>query len=133
MPINLIPTDGSLKLTIPMSVDTSKFRAIAGQRGVKVNAEETQRSEPALIKEEAQKLLVSACEKLGIRYKLMISGAAQDAQHIANYGIPAGMIFVPSKNGISHAPEEFTGIKHIAMAAKILITAITEAQNTWGD
>ena len=52
---------------------------------------------------------------------------------IANYGIPTGMIFVPSKNGISHSPEEYTDLRYISMAARILITAITEAQNTWGD
>lgn len=44
--------------------------------------------------------------------------------------IPAGMIFVQSKNGISHSPEEHTEMRHIATAARILVTALTEAQNT---
>lgn len=105
-----------------------EFEKIAEKRGGKVTFLETQRSRPALVKEEVQKLIAKSCEKLGVRCKLIVSGAAQDAQHIANYGIPAGMIFVPSRGGISHAPEEFTEIRYIALATKVLITVLMEAQ-----
>ncbi len=110
-----------------------EFKEIARKRGVKVKFEETQRANPADMDKFASKLLAKACDKLNAKWMPIVSGASQDSQHLANYGIPTGMIFVPSKNGISHSPEEHTEMSHIAMAARILVTALTEAQNMWGD
>lgn len=103
-------------------------KKIAEKRKVRIIVQETQRSEPAILDEKVKALLAKAADSLGVRHRLLISGAAQDAQHISNYGIPTGMIFVPSKEGISHSPEEFTEIKHIAIATKILINALIEGQ-----
>jgi len=36
------------------------------------------------------------------------------------------MIFVPSKNGRSHCPEEYTDIEYIEMAANILLQSVIE-------
>lgn len=108
----------------------AEFKEIARKRGVKVKFEETQRANPADMDKFASDLLAKACGKLNVKWTPIASGASQDSQHLANYGIPTGMIFVPSKNGISHSREEYTDIKHIALAAKILVTALTEAQNT---
>ena len=47
----------------------------------------------------------NSCEKNGIAYEVMPSGAGHDAMNIAAV-IPAGMIFVPCRKGISHNPEE---------------------------
>ncbi len=107
-----------------------EFQDIAKKRGLKVKFEETQRALPATLDKKVFELLVRTCEKLGVKHIPIASGASQDSQHLANYGIPTGMIFVPSKKGISHSPEEYTDIKYISMAAKILVTALTEAQNT---
>ena len=37
----------------------------------------------------------------------MPSGAGHDAQEMAQI-CPIGMIFIPSKNGISHSPKEYS-------------------------
>lgn len=105
-----------------------EFNKIAERRGLTVNIQETQRVRPAIVNAKVKDLLVSACKKLNITYKLMASGAAQDSQQIANYGVPTGMIFVPSRDGISHQPEEFTEMEDIATATKVLLTAIMQEQ-----
>ena len=59
--------------------------------------------QPALTDPALQKLIDETARKLGLTTKLMPSGAGHDAQEISKIG-PAGMIFVPSVGGISHAP-----------------------------
>jgi len=48
-----------------------------------------------------------AAKAAGARYRRITSGAGHDAQYMAAIG-PAGMIFVPSRDGRSHCEEEFT-------------------------
>ena len=50
----------------------------------------------------------------------MPSGAGHDAQEIAHLG-PMGMIFVPSVDGISHSPREFSRPEDIANGVNVLL------------
>ena len=50
-------------------------------------------------------------------------GAGHDAQDMALI-CPVGMIFVPSKGGISHSPEEFTSAEDMANGANVLLQSI---------
>jgi N-carbamoyl-L-amino-acid hydrolase len=56
---------------------------------------------------------------------LLPSGAGHDAGHLAQI-IPAGMIFVPSKDGRSHCPEEWTDFEHIGCGVELLGSLIGE-------
>ncbi len=49
----------------------------------------------------------------------MPSGAGHDTQFMAEF-TRAGMIFVPSVGGISHAPDEWTHWNDIEQGAKLL-------------
>ena len=51
------------------------------------------------------------------------SGAAHDAQIIANIA-PAGMIFVPSKEGRSHSAAEWTAWEDIEAGANVLVNTL---------
>lgn len=51
------------------------------------------------------------------------SGAGHDAQEMAPIA-PFGMIFVPSRGGISHSPKEFTSWMDVANGAEVLYRAI---------
>ena len=48
----------------------------------------------------------------------MMSGAGHDAMNLAKIA-PAAMIFVPSKAGISHNPDEFSSINEIFCGAEL--------------
>jgi hypothetical protein len=50
---------------------------------------------------------VDAADELGHSSLAMPSGAGHDAQSMAMRS-PTGMIFVPSRSGVSHSPREFT-------------------------
>ena len=59
----------------------------------------------------------------GVRYRRMESGAAHDAQIIATV-CPVAMIFVPSKDGKSHSPLEWTAWDDIEAGARVMLGAI---------
>lgn len=58
--------------------------------------------------------------KLGIDAPVMPSGAGHDTQMMARL-TRAGMIFVPSTHGVSHAPEEHTDWAHIETGCNLLL------------
>ena len=58
----------------------------------------------------------------GARYRRLLSGAGHDAQYMAAIG-PAGMVFVPSRDGRSHCEEEFTAMDDIEYGANTLLGA----------
>ncbi len=63
-----------------------------------------------------------AARAAGARYRRIRSGAGHDAQYMAAIG-PAGMVFVPSRDGRSHCEEEFTAIDDIEQGATTLLRA----------
>lgn len=71
-------------------------------------------------------LMRETCSALEIPYKTMPSGAGHDAMCIATLA-PQGMIFVPSRGGISHAPGEFTEHEHCVAGARALLGTLLRA------
>ena len=74
------------------------------------------------------KLLSQTAQTLNISNKHIISGAVHDALVMARY-CPTGMIFVPSKNGISHNPKEFTAEADLEAGANVLLHTVLELAN----
>jgi acetylornithine deacetylase/succinyl-diaminopimelate desuccinylase-like protein len=54
---------------------------------------------------------------------LMPSGAAHDTMSVAQH-VPTAMVFVPCRDGISHAPEEEADPADAALGAEVILTAI---------
>jgi N-carbamoyl-L-amino-acid hydrolase len=63
-----------------------------------------------------------AARACGARHRRIRSGAGHDAQYMAAIG-PAGMVFVPSRDGRSHCEEEYTPIDDIEFGARTLLLA----------
>jgi acetylornithine deacetylase/succinyl-diaminopimelate desuccinylase-like protein len=78
--------------------------------------------EPAPMDEGAQAALVAAAEALGLTHVSLPSGAGHDAQSLAAL-CPAGMLFVPSVDGASHSPREFTRWEDCVNGANVLLQA----------
>ena len=66
---------------------------------------------------------MSAAKALGFTNKIMQSGAGHDAQEIAEIA-SAGMIFIPSRLGISHSPKEFSTTTDMANGCNVLLQTI---------
>ncbi len=80
-------------------------------------------ADPAIMTTSIQDEIATSAELLGLSTKRMPSGAGHDAQDMALIA-PTGMIFVPSKGGISHSPKEFTSAEDMANGANVLLQTI---------
>ena len=92
------------------------------RRGQRVSYREHLDTAPVRLNPDVTAALQKAAERVGVSNRRMVSGAGHDAMMIAQQ-IPAGMLFVPSRGGISHSPEEFTEPRHLAQAVAVLIEA----------
>jgi allantoate deiminase len=61
----------------------------------------------------------------GIEPVRMASGAGHDAMNVGRRA-PAGMIFVPSRGGISHSPQEWTATEDCELGARVLASALRQ-------
>lgn len=80
-------------------------------------------SMPALTDKTLQQTINTIAKSLGFSTKFMQSGAGHDAQHMADIA-PVAMIFVPSVNGISHSPKEFTKTVDMTNGTNVLLQTI---------
>lgn len=80
-------------------------------------------SPPAPTDLTMRRIIGQVAEDLGLSYKLMPSGAGHDAQDLALIA-PTGMIFVPSRDGISHSPREYTSPEDMANGATVLYQTV---------
>jgi N-carbamoyl-L-amino-acid hydrolase len=80
-------------------------------------------AEPAITDKHIQGIIAGQAQALGLSYKIMPSGAGHDSQDMAKI-VPTGMIFVPSKDGVSHAPDEYTAPQAMANGANVLLRTI---------
>jgi beta-ureidopropionase / N-carbamoyl-L-amino-acid hydrolase len=78
---------------------------------------------PALTDTRLRNLIEQSTKDLGLTFQHMQSGAGHDAQHMAHF-TPTGMIFVPSRGGISHSPKEYTSPQDMANGANVLLHTI---------
>jgi len=68
----------------------------------------------------------AAAEEAGIKHQYVHSGAGHDAQFAA-YMLPTTMIFVQSKDGLSHCEPEFSSMEHCTEGASVMLGAVLKA------
>jgi len=103
----------------------SLARSIARRRKLKVVAEPLSRTEPARCAPRVMQAVVAACATLKLRHRQMPSGAGHDAQNLASV-TPAGMLFIPSRGGRSHRPDEMSDWKAIERGANALLHTLLD-------
>jgi hydantoinase/carbamoylase family amidase len=67
--------------------------------------------------------LQEAARATGAPWRRMPSGAAHDTMNVAR-AVPSAMLFVPCREGISHAPEEHAEPGDAALAAAVVLAAV---------
>ena len=68
----------------------------------------------------------ASAEKLGVSHQYIHSGAGHDAQFAA-YMLPTTMIFVQSKDGLSHCEPEYSSPEHCTEGASVMLGAVLRA------
>ncbi|WP_225435270.1 Zn-dependent hydrolase [Bacillus aerolatus] len=100
----------------------TEIKSIENSRQLSVSIDKLSQSDPIVVKEEVIKGIEAGCKGVG-RTIYLPSGAGHDANQIAKIA-PIGMIFVPSKDGKSHCPEEWTEYDQVAKGVKALGNAL---------
>lgn len=101
----------------------AEVRQIEKSTGTKFEFKNTINSKPALTDAKFQKVIESEAKELGYTTKYLPSGAGHDAQEMAEI-CPIGMIFIPSRDGISHSPREFSTPEDITKGANVLLHSL---------
>ncbi|MBS4220206.1 M20 family metallo-hydrolase [Bacillus sp. FJAT-49711] len=127
--VNVIP--GQVKLTVDIrdihessrnelvNLITEKASTICMNNHIELEWKETLRVDPVPIKKEMQKKLEKAMRANHIEPFYLPSGAGHDAMIIGRH-LPAAMIFVQSKDGISHNPLEWSSLNDCIQAVHVL-------------
>ena len=96
---------------------------VADADGVTIDVQRFENTQSAPIRPPMQELVAAAAARAGLTHQRLPSGAGHDAQAIASIADMA-MIFVPSVDGISHAPEEFSTPEDCANGAQVLLNLV---------
>lgn len=80
-------------------------------------------SQPGFMDKELISYLQTSAKKKEIKTMNMHSGAGHDALPISAK-VPTAMLFVPSKGGRSHCPEEWSNGEHLAIAVDVMLDTI---------
>lgn len=128
--INIIP--GRVEFTLDLRDIQEKLRdsveeriraeaqRMSKERGVGLEIQLLQRVSPALCSEEVQTSIQNAFQTLGFPVFSQSSGAGHDGMQLQEI-CPIGMIFVRSKDGISHSPAEWSSMEDCRDGANVLL------------
>lgn len=96
---------------------------IAKTWGLEVSVETILQIDPVPLAEEVKATIAKASTGIGLQSLRMPAMAGHDAQVVGRVA-PAGMIFVPSKDGRSHSPLEFTADEDVERGANVLLLTL---------
>ncbi|TNG93978.1 Zn-dependent hydrolase [Pasteurellaceae bacterium USgator11] len=102
-----------------------KIDKVSQQRGLQIELQLISRDQPIILDTDMVNTVEQAAADLGYTYEIMPSGAGHDAMHMATL-CPTGMIFVPSRQGISHNPLEHTDWQEVEAGIKVLQAVVLQ-------
>lgn len=129
---NIVPAqvDVSLEFRSPDEEEFNRLDAallqLAGEQAahfdLELASEFLGKHSPSQMDADVRGAFANACDELGLSHMPLPSGAGHDGQSLADL-CPVGMIFVPSVDGASHSPREFTKWEDCVNGANVLLQA----------
>jgi allantoate deiminase len=99
------------------------MREVAGRRGLALSHRTLIDQPPCVCAPDLVATLKAAAADQGVPTMTMASGAGHDTQQMAAIA-PVAMIFVRSKDGRSHTPDEFSSIRDIVAGIEVLAATL---------
>lgn len=115
-------TEEAVMRSLTGAVEAS-IEAAARRHGLSHTIEMKSWLPPVALDEDLARLLGEEAETMGLSALSMPSGAGHDAQTMQSL-CPSALVFVPSRNGISHAPQEWTDWADIEKGAQLVLNAL---------
>ncbi len=104
------------------------FDYLEAKRGVKIEYHIDANDKPMFSDEKLVDLVEGVCLDKKLPYLKMNSGAYHDSLMMAKL-CPMAMVFVPSRDGISHDPGEYTSMEEILEGVDVLCESVLRAAN----
>lgn len=101
----------------------SEVQQIEKTTGTKFEFKQAISTPPAPTDVRVRRVIDEAAKQFGFTTKSMPSGAGHDAQEMARLG-PVGMVFIPSVDGISHSPREFSRPEDVTNGTNVLLHSL---------
>lgn len=101
---------------------------VAAKRGITAEIYVQNHDTPMPCAPFLQDIIEGHCQDQGVPCMKMVSGPFHDALHIGEF-CPVGMIFIPSKAGLSHCPEEWTDYGDVCRGSRILASTLLDVAN----
>ncbi|MBD2177598.1 Zn-dependent hydrolase [Pseudanabaena sp. FACHB-1998] len=121
-------SDENLQYLIAQIV--KEIEAIAQNTGTEITIEQKLHVMPTLAKPELMATIAEVCQNLNLTYDYLPSRAGHDAQEMGRFTDMA-MIFVPSRDGISHSQDEYTSPEQCAQGANILLHTLLAIDHSY--
>ena len=103
----------------------TRVRELCEKRGVGFETEVLQRMVPVSCSETVRGAVRAAYEGLGLEPYDLASGAAHDGMQLVRL-CPIGMIFIRSRDGISHNPDEWSSEEDCATGVNVLYSTVLD-------
>lgn len=100
-----------------------QLKAIAAQTQTEISTTPILRTAAVLSTPCIQQTITEVCQTLNLTYLPLPSRASHDAQELGRI-MDMGMIFVPSRAGISHAEDEYTSPEQCAQGVEVLLQTL---------
>ena len=101
---------------------------ICEERGIVLETQTLQRLPPVLCSDLVREAAREACDALAFEPFELASGAGHDGMHLADL-CSIGMVFVRSKDGLSHNPDEYSSREDCAAGAEVLYRTLLKLAN----
>lgn len=100
-----------------------RARKVCNRRGVQMSVHLMSDASPVVLPTWLSDITKRVCEESATSYQVMYSGASHDSQMVNNV-VPAGLIFIPSRGGLSHVPDEWSDADDIANGVRVLLNTL---------
>ena len=108
----------------------SLAQTVADERRLELKIDGLGEVRPATMDTTLTRYIEAASEVLGLGHTRLMSFAGHDPQNMANI-VPSALLFVPSVDGISHNPREYTPPQDCINGANVLLhTVLRLAENS---
>jgi N-carbamoyl-L-amino-acid hydrolase len=116
--VDLRDTDGRRRDRVQEEVRAAGAR-IAQQRQLQITWQTLNADEPAVSSPQILDAIARGCQEEGLESRRMVARAYHDSSFMAQIA-PMAMIFIPCRGGVSHRPDEYASMEHIAGGVKVL-------------
>ena len=109
----------------------NELSVIQGETGVRTELEEMARinysnpTNPSVMDQGNVEKMKHICDQLGYSYQVINNGTGHDAMMMTDF-VPTNMIYIPSKGGITHHPDEWTDFEDVKKGADVLLNLVMD-------